>query len=1691
MAQEGAPSGMPQDNLFQYKRAPKFNPDIQDVLENYDNQNACLFNGFKDEIQLDVLLGNKEDAKKHAAELNGPPSIFSAQVINYDAFVNAIEAGNKELISERITYIRRKRYQGLDDAKKEFLRGRMSDVNLETFMENFYAERTADASSAENKVNILQASIDENEQELLSLQTIQANSPSSKIQRSIVTVQKKIDKEKRDLVVKKEAETESTELKETTKRFLDRIVKMEGETEADYNTRLEANKHDVFDHLYDEFIGDKFDSTYNRYNKIKAAEKGKDKLKVKGVEVVMLPPKGVYLTYGLQQLPFLMDCSLVGKIQEKSILDLNLYITPYFEESGRYQTPNKKIDIVWGIPNDRWNETEHFFPEIGTFVQPSKIGTGIFSAGNPSKAIDTIKIAIRDSMPAVMADNSDNGGAADGGGLSAGGGSRNHEDTAKHILNVLTTNDDLLRVCFFNKDRTIDQTNLYKYRASVMMLQLNPDFNIKNHILASDTVITTPSGKQFKWSFTYSKTTPTHVIFFFMNSGIAYTVAVEVSFRVQSKSLSHIFGDNLEPLFNSRTPIPGINPSIIRWAEVLKASFIIDYPQLTQKPYLLPMVSTAGPASGSPTFSGGSTAGAAGQAPPDIGKFTIDKKWRIMIQAMLDLDKLHDSASYRLKKAGIDEAQISKIHGELIEKVNKRIDELLKELVPEFQTNDLGVPDDFMASIPTGDPLDNFLYRFCGSLRCFFIRDFSSAKYEITVLAFFLKSIQAFVAANGAFNPSGRIPEIQGLMQREGIWADNAARFPRYTGSYPRGPTQKTPVLCNLGTAFDGGTETISEPNTIMINRGIQIVERGEDGDLSFIEYIPKQGLEADLMGKTKKEIRDWFKDSVKFLIHGDSGPIEYHIDPLNKRHNAEIIAHELSMNYFNRDFNNYLDRPTHEKAIYDFSQHFFLLDYGDKDGDVPCGLVQNDLMSGIFEMLLLIATKDELKGVKMVGIWCPVRVLWFRIEKMGERFDIQLHFVQDCLNVKQSEIIEDEDSEEEDEEVVTPQPAPASSSSSSLPAAPPLSSSLSPAAPPLSSSLSPAAPPAPPNKMDVKTNQSGGFTKRKKRTRHKILTNKDKSKTKRIKLLGDKRKIGGSLGAGDAETDLDTICYMKLLEISGRLKNESTYNEEFKSHTVFHVFSYRYLMLSQGILCSLDEYLTNPVLNYGTLINIYDIHFFRSIRLCNWFSDETNEANRDKIYEILLEADRIEQLMKDGFNKEMLIHQIVIESNTIIEQLLISGPGADATDTNPDSVLLSNLLDISNYGLLCSKSFEELQAVITFMIEHINKTTLEEKLLQEANNRLEEIHLKLKEANISERDNLFTAPSGIEPGSGGGEQPESSEDQWRKYHAHRVVPRILSRSTSIGSARQTPSSLRRRRTFSGGSALSDDLPTNYTSDGLRINLPTNMNRVGCFNHGLFQVPISRSLEILKTRFKESEQVEPKLIIFKVSMESKDGTTREKPNIGRFIKYSEDEKTNETEILVSDYTGKQFRIKSKDFIEYSKRSKLAVVNEKISSTLSKIEKLEIERPLVNVDSKLREIEQQFRGVKLLIEKMDGFPRIIKYTKFAPFIERVNMHIEGIEKFITDFNEAPSILHEETSKYSLDEKFEYAVKVFNLLNIIRNFDNIIKQYTLIKDEDELGLRKLITEAKKIASRKITKMLTRKNLKNSKSKSSFNP
>ena len=1384
---QAAPSGMPPDKLFQYRRAPKFNPDIQDVLDNYDNQNACLFNGINDGIKIDVLLGETDSALSHAAELNEPP--FTPPL--YDAFLRAIEAGNKELISERITYIRRKRYQELEEgAKKEFLRGRMSDVNLETFMENFYAERTADASSEEDKVNTLQASIDENEQELLSLQTIYANSPTPKTQRSIVALEKKLEKEKRDLVVKKEAETEATQLKETTKGFLDRIAvridKMEGETEADYNARVEKNRDEVFDHLYDEFIGDKFDKTYTRYNKIKAAEKGKDKLKVKGIEVVMLPPKGVYLTYGLQQLPFLMDCSLVGDIREKSVLDLNLYITPYFEQSGSYQTPNKKVSIVWGIPNDRWTEPRDFFPELGHY-NPGKIGNGIFSAGNPSKALGTIKSAILESMPGLMADDGDNGGG--GGGLGAGGGARNHEDTAKRILNdlAMAENDTLLRVCFFNKDRTDDQNNLYKYHASVMML-LNPDFNLKNHILGSDTVITTPTGKQFKWSFTYSKTTPTHVIFFFMESGIAYTVSVEVSFRVQSKSLSHIFGDNLEPLFNPGPPIPGIKPSILAWAEALKASFFTDYQPIIRKPYLLPMVSTAGPAAGA-LLVGGSPAAAAGPV-PDIGRFTIDKKWRIMIQAMLDLDKLHDSASYRLKKAGIDEAEINKIHAALIEKVNERIDELMKELVPDFRAN--GVPDDFMASIPTEDPLDNFLYRFCGSLRCFFLRDFSSAKYEITVLMFFLKSIEAFVRTKGEFVVSG-IPPIQGLMRGEGIWADNAARFPRYPALYPRGG-QPNPVLCNFGTAFDGGTDLTSDPITIMINRGIQIVEN--DGS-PFMEYIPKQGLSHELVGKTKDEIREWFKDSVKFVIHGNSGPKVYEIDPLDKLHNAQLIMFELMMKYFNSRG----DFPTDKKAICDLSQHFFLLDYGGYAGDVPCGLVQNDLMSGIFDMLLLIATKDELKGVKMVGIWCPVRVLWFRIEKTEDDISIQLHCVSECLSVKKSEIIEDDDSDGEDEEGVAsslPSAAPASSSSSSssLVAPPAASSSLPPAslvAPPASLVAPPDSSLVPPTNMDLKKNQSGGFTKRKKTKRRKRF---NKSKTQGNKWR--RKSIRGGAAEGGAEEspeiesdDLDTVCYKKLLE-----QLEFPETPVFKQHTVFHVFAYRYLMIKGDIVCSFEEYIENPRMPTRNLLELYDIHFFRSMRLAEYMMVPEGD-----IYSILLEIDQIERLMRDAFNKQMVIQEIVHMWDTTEENLLSEYSSQEDGSQLKHEEHFLKLSRLYQYSSLSKLNWEQIKKTISGGRIH--------KMIE-------------RSSLLSELESIEVPDAGVVP-----------KTRWEDYHVKRLL--------NLGDTNEGDEGPR------GAKAAGMEQDKNYLlGNGREMNLQTNKNRAGCFENGLFNVPLTKPSGMLE-----------------------------------------------------------------------------------------------------------------------------------------------------------------------------------------------------------------------------------------------------
>jgi hypothetical protein len=160
----------------------------------------------------------------------------------------------------------------------------------------------------------------------------------------------------------------------------------------------------------------------------------------------------------------------------------------------------------------------------------------------------------------------------------------------------------------------------------------------------------------------------------------------------------------------------------------------------------------------------------------------------------------------------------------------------------------------------------------------------------------------------------------------------------------------------------------------------------------------------------------------------------------------------------------------------------------------------------------------------------------------------------------------------------------------------------------------------------------------------------------------------------------------------------------------------------------------------------------------------------------------------------------------------------------------------------------------------------------------------------------------------------------------------------------------------------------------------------------------------------------------------------------------------------------------KDYTDYQK---LSVVNEKISSTLFEIQQLlyDVDPPLIT------EIEKQILRVETLIKQ-------VSLSKFNPFPERAKMHIKGTKQFIKRFNEATfnevrNILHEKTSKYSLGEKFEYAIKAFNLLKMIK--------YKLIIDEDELALSEML--AKKIAAKKIAKLFTRKNLK--KSKPSFNP
>ena len=1391
-------------SLFQYRRSPKFNPDIQDVHDNYDNQNACLFNGNDDVIKLNVLLGDQEAASE---ELRRNPSIFNAQ--DYKTIIDAIQHNNKELISEKITFIRRKIYQELPE-KKEFLRGRMSDVNLETFMNSFYADRTAKAASEEIEVNSLQKSIDENKKSIVSLQNIQASNPTPKTAKSILSLEKKIKKEEEEKEGAILKETEMNRLKEETKYFLDLITQMEGETDAEYNERVGLHKSVVFNHLYDEFIDGekKFDHIYERYKKIKAAEKGKDKLRVNGIEVVMLPPKGLYLKYGLQQLPFLMDCTVDGDIKDKSYMDLDLYITPYFSDSGRFQTDNKKVVVVWGRPNERWTERakDNFFPEIGEFKQPSKIGTGIFSAGNPSKAIKTIQDVIRESLV---------GNGSGGGGNDSGGGKRLAD--AKGILQRLAVpeSEDLLKVCFFNKNRTIDEINHYKYRASVMMLQLNPEFNIKNHILCSDTVITDTNGKNFKWSFVYSKTTPTHVIFFFMNDGIAYTVTVEVSFRTQSKSLSSLFGNNIKSLFQNPVQIQGIKPSIVQWAEALKLSFLTDYPPIgVQKPYLLPMVSTAGSAAAlsagpaaslsagpaaalsagsaagsAAALSGGSAAALSAGSDEDIGIFIIEKEWRIVLQVMLDLDKLHDSASYRLKKAGVDEAEINKIHAALIEKINERIEELMIVLVSSFM--DGGVPDDFMAFIPD-DPKHNFLYRFCGSLRCFFMRDFSSSNYEITVLMFFLNSIKEFVKSNGEFEQSG-IPAIQRMMQGEGLWANNAAIFPRYEALYPRGSGQN-PVLCNLGTAFDGGTDLTPDPITIMINRGIRIIESGT----TFMEYIPKQGLCADVLGKDPKDIREWFEDSVTINIQGKV----YKFDPFNKIHNADVIRFELNSGFFNSRG----DHPTDKKALCDLSQHFFLLDYGDHPGDVPCGLVQNDLMSGIFEMVLLLATMKDLKGVKMVGIWCSVRVLWFRIEKTVDNFSIQLYCVSECLNVKKSEIIEDDDSDGEDDDSV---PAPVSS----VPLAPPVSSASS------------------------SSTQSGGFIKRKKTKRRKLF---NKSKTQGNKWRGKGGMLAESLPQTDLESDLDTICYNKLVE-----QLDEPENIIFKEHIVFHVFAYRYLMMKGGILCSLEEYIKTPMIPTQMLLELYDIHFFRSMRLAEYMMDPDGD-----IYDRLLGIDHIERLIRDGFNKQMIIQKMVMVCESAQEEWLLKTPDYGPTNGSMNGKdELVNLLELSKYNDLCKKNWDELTTTNNMMIEIINKYIISDKVKVDEDYEDDEID------NFS-IDGLNDVPFMIQRSKSlESIKPEyhgEPKKRWQDYHVKRLMNLESTMAEAAeGGAMAEASEGGAMAEAAEGSAKKGipDKPKVYyylPGNGRQLDIQTNKNRTGCLENGLFNVPLTKPFGILE-----------------------------------------------------------------------------------------------------------------------------------------------------------------------------------------------------------------------------------------------------
>jgi hypothetical protein len=1028
------------------------------------------------------------------------------------------------------------------------------------------------------------------------------------------------------------------------------------ELKNDVSLEVALSHEDIHEVVYGYLVGF-FDEAYDNYRDIFIQRKKLETLKYKGKpENTKI---GVELKQRTQSIPYLQDL-----IQRRNTLELYLNSGPCFDDCRVTEFPDGSLTIFSGIPNQRWRDTSNFFPQLGGI---SKISSpaGIFN-GNPAKVKsiikETIKASIASGIPirgGTINDETDPSNEVTmgpglalaptdplnevtmGPGLALAPRDPNFEEDIR-VLNLLVGNEgqaDLLSTIGYfdknsdNKSDENEKKNLGKYRCTVMITQFGT-FILKNHISWRSATKKHETDSYEQYSFTYAKQNPTHVICFF-NVGVrAYTILLRISLRTETTSLSKLFGIELVTLFSQDPPV--LDNSIKRvWAESLKR-LLTDYDG-TPKPYLYPNViasnglSLAAPASSSSSLSLAASSASSSSSSADTAVFTIHVIWRLILEFTLNMDKLHDSSSTRLKKAEFEEAIIHKVHSAIIRLIHTNILNIFKELVPAFTS---GIPSNFMdfleevktkAHDKEESVFIEFIFKYTGLLHLFFMPDFSSSNYEQKVAMMFLKVIEkcdfSSTGVDLSFVRAGR-GSIHNLMVKGPVlWADNAANFPRFdsvlqtqsltnsgANSLKRGgnPLHKNVFFYNSGSAIDGGTFVKSEPGTVLISRSIRIQDAFGRNVISF---LPQMVNKNTLLNKNEAEIKQWFKRKICIVI----GNKKYYYDPTFKEHNKAIISQELQYGLFDlKTFqaltytgvsfppDTEMEGPTSEyvppidrKGNCDLSQHLLLLDFA----DIPCGLVQNDLMSGLFAMILLLATRKQLKGVKMVGIWCKLRVLFFRIErKPNGKIDIQLHCVSEFMDASKLEEPED-DSDEEVEDQVSAGPAAASSS----------------------------APFVGGKGHRITKRKIGGA----------VLSEKGRQSNSRRANASpgaaanapEKEKSQDYLSM-ENEIKVDKICYDAFLALS---KNPSGPNNTFL------IFAYRHLRLKGEISCSFEEYLENPTFPNVHLIDLYDIHYFRSSHTIDLITN-----GRKVTAEELLNIAIIERLTRDSFNQQLVIQEMV-----------------------------------------------------------------------------------------------------------------------------------------------------------------------------------------------------------------------------------------------------------------------------------------------------------------------------------------------------------------------------------------------------------------------------------------------------------------